>query len=70
MCLVGHHKIPRVMHQIIFVDFTGKEVIIQYSTTLNTEGNFYTDANGRQMMLRKRFFFVSRSESFSWGQSY
>ena len=35
--------------------FPGKEVIVQYSTSIDSDGKFYTDSNGRQMMLRERF---------------
>ena len=32
----------------------GKEIISRFDTSLNTAGIFYTDANGREMQLRKR----------------
>ena len=34
-------------------DGVGKEVIARYSTSINNEGIFFTDANGRQMMERE-----------------
>lgn len=40
------------------VNFAGKEIIIQYNTTLATNGKFYTDANGRQLMERQRSAFL------------
>ncbi len=30
-------------------------MIVQYSTSIDSDGKFYTDSNGRQMMLRERF---------------
>lgn len=38
----------------IFSDMHGKEVISRFTTKLNTGDEFYTDANGRQMVRRKR----------------
>jgi len=35
-------------------DGVGKEVISRYSTTIQNEGIFYTDSNGREFMKRKR----------------
>ncbi|KAJ8919725.1 hypothetical protein NQ315_006253 [Exocentrus adspersus] len=35
-------------------DTIGKEVISQYSTDLTTNGVFYTDSNGREMIYRKK----------------
>ena len=32
----------------------GKEVIMTYSKVLDTQGTFWTDANGRQLMKRER----------------
>jgi len=32
----------------------GKEVVVEYSSDLSSDGKFYTDANGRQMMERQR----------------
>jgi len=37
-------------------DKIGKEVISRWETNLTTNGLFYTDANGRQMLERKRDF--------------
>ena len=34
-------------------DNWGKEVVVKYSTNLNSGGVFYTDSNGREMMPRK-----------------
>ncbi|XP_060071726.1 lysosomal alpha-mannosidase-like [Ylistrum balloti] len=35
-------------------DGIGKEVVSQFLTTLDTKGTFYTDANGREILKRKR----------------
>lgn len=35
-----------------FSDGMGKEVITKYSTGLQTNGVFYTDANGREILKR------------------
>lgn len=35
-------------------DDQGKEVIMTYSTSVDNEGVFWTDSNGRQMMRRVR----------------
>ncbi|KAM4749190.1 lysosomal alpha-mannosidase [Rhinophrynus dorsalis] len=35
-------------------DFLGKEVISRFDSELQTEGVFYTDANGRQILQRRR----------------
>ncbi|CAG7723264.1 unnamed protein product [Allacma fusca] len=35
-------------------DHIGKEVVTRYSTDLSTNGTFYTDSNGREMLRRKR----------------
>ncbi len=32
----------------------GKEVISRFDTSFKTNGVFYTDANGREMQMRKR----------------
>ncbi|XP_075062727.1 lysosomal alpha-mannosidase [Mixophyes fleayi] len=37
-------------------DFWGKEVISRFDTKLQTDGVFYTDANGRQILQRRRNF--------------
>ncbi|XP_053988963.1 lysosomal alpha-mannosidase isoform X2 [Hylaeus volcanicus] len=37
-------------------DSIGKEVISKYSSNLNSNGEFYTDSNGREMLKRKRNF--------------
>ena len=37
-------------------DGVGKEIISRFMTDMKTDGVFYTDANGRQMMRRKRDF--------------
>ena len=33
-------------------DYWGKELIMKYKTDLRSNGVFYTDANGREMMKR------------------
>ena len=33
-------------------DGIGKEVVLRYSTTIESNGNFYTDSNGRDFMKR------------------
>jgi lysosomal alpha-mannosidase len=35
-------------------DKTGKEVITQYTSDLNTHGYFYTDSNGLELITRQR----------------
>lgn len=35
---------------------TGKEIVTRYTTSMNTEGVFETDSNGREMLKRKRNF--------------
>ncbi len=35
-------------------DNIGKEIIMRYDTDLSSNGSFYTDANGRQVLERKR----------------
>ncbi len=35
-------------------DNIGKEIIMRYDTDLSTNGSFYTDANGRQVLQRTR----------------
>jgi len=37
-------------------DGVGKEVITRWSTDLATRGTWYTDANGRELLERKRDF--------------
>jgi len=35
-------------------DNIGKEIIMRYDTDIPTNGSFYTDANGRQVLERRR----------------
>ena len=35
-------------------DGKGKEVILAYDTNIQNQGQFYTDANGREVLLRTR----------------
>ncbi|KAG7212847.1 hypothetical protein KM043_002203 [Ampulex compressa] len=35
-------------------DKIGKEIVTKYTSNLNTNGEFYTDLNGREMLKRKR----------------
>jgi len=35
-------------------DNIGKEIIMRYDTDIQTDGIFYTDANGREVLQRKR----------------
>lgn len=37
-------------------DKIGKEIVVKYSSNLNSDGEFYTDSNGREMLKRKRNF--------------
>lgn len=48
-----HHVIQ--YHYMIlksYSDNNGKEVVSRYDTDLETKGQWYTDANGREMQLR------------------
>ncbi|XP_063836095.1 lysosomal alpha-mannosidase-like isoform X1 [Ostrinia nubilalis] len=54
----NHRKIP--YHELDFVvgpinidDGVGKEFIVRYETNIVTNGEFYTDSNGRQLIKRK-----------------
>ncbi|XP_058798646.1 lysosomal alpha-mannosidase-like isoform X2 [Phymastichus coffea] len=35
-------------------DAVGKEVVVKYASNLSNRGEFYTDSNGREMMMRRR----------------
>lgn len=35
-------------------DNIGKEIIMRYDTTIDSKSTFYTDANGREVLQRKR----------------
>lgn len=35
-------------------DEVGKEIVSRFSTSMNTNGEFFTDSNGREMLKRKR----------------
>jgi lysosomal alpha-mannosidase len=37
-------------------DRIGKEIILRYDTDIQSESTFYTDANGREVLERKRDF--------------
>lgn len=37
-------------------DEVGKEIVSRFSTSMTTNGEFYTDSNGREMLKRKRNF--------------
>lgn len=37
-------------------DFNGKEIISRFTSNLKTDGTFYTDSNGREMLKRIRNF--------------
>lgn len=39
---------------MFYRDGVGREVIARYSTELDTDGVFYTDSNGREMIYRKK----------------
>ena len=48
-----------VEHTIDSIDISnnvGKEVIVKYSTSLQSNGFMFTDSNGRDMILRQRDF--------------
>lgn len=38
----------------MFRDKIGKEIITKYSSNLKSDGRFYTDSNGREMLKRMR----------------
>lgn len=44
------------LFDITYSDDKGKEVISRFTTSLNTDDVFYTDANGREMIKRVRNF--------------
>lgn len=45
-----------VVGPIPFEDKIGKEIITRFDTDLQTDGKFYTDSNGREIVPRKRDF--------------
>jgi len=47
-------EVEYVVGPIPIADGSGKEVVSRYSTSINSDGIFYTDANGREFMKRKR----------------
>lgn len=47
-------EIEWIVGPIPIEDNIGKEIIMRYDTDIQTNGYFYTDANGRQMVERKR----------------
>lgn len=38
---------------IEYRDFLGKEVISRFDTPMKTKGQFYTDSNGREILMRR-----------------
>jgi len=47
-------EIDWIVGPIPIDDNIGKEIIMRYDTDLSSNGSFYTDANGRQALERKR----------------
>jgi alpha-mannosidase len=54
--LESYIEVEWTVGPIPFEDGMGKEVSIRYSSGLQTNGEFYTDSNGREMVKRVRFF--------------
>ena len=54
--LESYIEVEWTVGPIPFEDGMGKEVSIRYSSGLKTNGEFYTDSNGREMVKRVRFF--------------
>ncbi len=47
-------EIDWIVGPIPIDDHNGKEIIIRYDTDISSNGLFYTDANGREVLERKR----------------
>ncbi|XP_076977823.1 lysosomal alpha-mannosidase [Tamandua tetradactyla] len=49
-----HLELEWTVGPIPVVDGWGKEIISRFDTTLETDGRFYTDSNGREILERRR----------------
>jgi lysosomal alpha-mannosidase len=47
-------EIEWIVGPIPIDDHMGKEIIIRYDTDIASDGSFYTDSNGREVLERKR----------------
>jgi lysosomal alpha-mannosidase len=47
-------EIEWIVGPIPVEDYVGKEIIMRYDTDIRSDGTFYTDANGREILARKR----------------
>ena len=59
MCIVSQTCVPHTCSVIqdtcvvLCSDGKGKEIISRYTTTMETNQTWYTDANGREMKMRR-----------------
>jgi lysosomal alpha-mannosidase len=52
-------EIDWIVGPIPIDDNIGKEIVMRYDTDIPTDGIFYTDANGREVLQRKRDYRAS-----------
>lgn len=46
-------EVAPTFHCSVCSDGWGKEIITRFDTPLKTEGKFYTDSNGREILMRR-----------------